>query len=62
MLTLFTASLVCLALSAAALALGLVRSKPLLGGCRTRMVAGRLLPGCEACPEPDRGATDAQRA
>ncbi len=47
----FGATLVCLLVAALALAVGLVRGRPLLGGgCRTRLVAGGLLPGCEACP------------
>lgn len=78
MLKLFAASLVCLALVAVGLALGLLRARPLLAGCRSRLVTGGLLPGCEACPSDRRssardaerradprergGATDAQRA
>lgn len=71
----FGATLVCLLVAALALAVGLVRGRPLLGGgCRTRLVAGGLLPGCEACPshgsedgrvgtdERSGGSSDAQRA
>ena len=71
----FGATLVCLIVAALALAVGLVRGRPLLGGgCRTRLVAGGLLPGCEVCPshggegagggvdEEAGGSSDAQRA
>jgi len=75
MKVIFGATLVCLIVAALALALGLVRGRPLLGGgCRTRLVAGGLLPGCEACPShgakaaadgtaaKSGGSGDAQRA
>ncbi len=71
----FGATFVCLVAAALALALGLAWGRPLLGGgCRTRLVAGGLLPGCRACPAPGteavvegpgertEGAGNAQRA
>lgn len=55
--TTFGATLVCLLVAALALGLGLARGRLLLGGgCRTRLVAGGLLPGCEACPVRGTGA------